>query len=134
MFPCSQYQVFVRNLVLLTTLYILGSLFFSLHFHRNTHYYPTSYTPLGVWTTSPKTFRFINELNSACIVSFHFCQSFQCQHFSTFYGLGSSSFLMMSKATWKAKILLITYNFDPIYILCAHNSFRSHNFKLPMPL
>ena len=88
-------------------LYLMISLF-SLHFHTNTHLYPTSFTSSGVWTTGPKTFRFVNEFNSAYIASFHFGQSFLCQHSSTFRGSGSSSFLMILEATWKAKILLIT--------------------------
>ena len=45
---------------------------FSLHFRTNTHFYPTGFTSSGVWTTSQKTSRFVNEFNSACIASFHF--------------------------------------------------------------
>ena len=41
---------------------------------------------------------------------------------------------MMSKATWKAKILLIQLYFDPIFLYCAHNLLRSHNFQVLIPL
>ena len=106
---------------------------FSLCFHTNTHLYPTGFTPLGVWTIGPKISRLINKFNSICITSFYFGQSFLCRHSSPCCGSGSSSFLMMSKATWKKNILLITYHFDPIYILYAHNSLRSNKFQVPMP-
>ena len=92
------------------TLY-LTILLFSLCFHTKTHLYPSGFTPLGVWTTGPKFSRFINEFKYACIDSFHFGQSFLYRHSSTFCDLGSSSFLMMFKATWKVKILLITISF-----------------------
>ena len=87
-------------------LYLMISLF-SLRFRTNTHLYPTGFTPLGVWTTGQKTSRFINKFNYAYIASFHFGQSFLFQHSSTFCGSRLSSFLMMSLAIWKAKILLI---------------------------
>ena len=87
-------------------LYLMISLF-SLRFHTNTHFYPTGFTPLGVWTRGLKTSRFINEFNSTCIDSSHFGQSFLFRHSSIICGLGFSSFLMMSKTNWKAKILLI---------------------------
>ena len=91
-------------------LYLMISLF-SLRFRTNTHLYPTGFTSSDVWTTSPKTSHFVNEFNFAYVTSFHFGQSFLCQHSSTFRGLGSSSFLMISEATWKAKILLRTILF-----------------------
>ena len=91
-------------------LYLMISLF-SLCFRTNTHLYPIGFTPLGVWTTGPKTSCLINEFNYACIASLYFGQSVQCRPSSTFCGSGSSSFLMMSKATWKAKILSITISF-----------------------
>ena len=94
--------------MLLIVLYILVISLFPLCFLTNTHLYPTCFTPIGVWTTSPKTSHLINEFNSAYIASIHFGQSFLCRHSSTFCGSGSSSFLMMSKATWKEEILLIT--------------------------
>ena len=72
---------------------------FSLQFRTNTHLYLTGFTFSGVWITDPKTSRFINEFNSACITSFHFGQSFLCQHSSTFRGSESSSFLMILEAT-----------------------------------
>ena len=82
--------------------------------------YPTGFTPLGVWTTCPKTFRFINEFNFACIASFHFGKSFLFRHSSTFCDSGFSSFLMMSKAIWKSKILLIITLFQSHFsLLCT---------------
>ena len=80
----------------------------SLCFRTNTHLYPTGFTPLSVWTVGPKTSCLINKFNYAYVASFHFGKSFLCRYSSTFCGSGSSIFLMMSKATWKAKILLIT--------------------------
>jgi len=56
-------------------LYLMIS-FSSFCFHTNTYLYPTSFTPLGVWTTDPKTLRFVNEFNFVWIASFHFGQSF----------------------------------------------------------
>ena len=70
-------------------LYLIISLF-SLHFLTNTHLYPICFIPLGVWTTCPKTYRFINYFNYVCITYFHFGQSFMFQHFSTFCGSESS--------------------------------------------
>ena len=52
-------------------LYLMIPLF-SLCFRTTTHLYPTGFTSLGVWTTGPKTSRFVNEFNSAYIASFHF--------------------------------------------------------------
>ena len=119
MFPRSQYQVFARNLVLLITLYILWSHYSYCVFRTNTHLYPTGFSSLGVWTTGPKTSHFVNEFNFACIASFHFGQSFLYRHSSTFHGSRSSSFLMISKVTWKVKILLIIIlfwsHFSPVY-------------------
>ena len=60
---------------------------FSWRLRTNTHLYLTDFTPLGVWTTSPKTSRFINEFNFACITSFHFGKSFLFRHSSTFCGI-----------------------------------------------
>ena len=114
-------------------LYLMISLF-SLCFRTNTHLYPTSFTSSGVQTTGPKTSQFVNKSNSACIASFHFGQSFICWHSSTFRGLGSSSFLMISKATWKMKILLITILFRSHFLPCVHNLPRSHNFQVLVPL
>ena len=94
------------------SLYLMISLF-SLHYCTNTHLYPAGFTSSGVWTADPKTSHFVNEFNSTCIASQHFGQSFLCRHSSTFCGSGSSSFLMTSDATWKAKILLITILFRP---------------------
>ena len=80
---------------------------------------PIGFTPLGDWTTGPKTSHFINEFNSVGIAFFYFGQSFLCQHSSTFCGSGSSSFLMMSKANWKTKILLTTTLFQShLSLLC----------------
>ena len=62
------------------------------------------FTSLGVWTTGLKASHFVNEFNFACITSFHFGQSFLCQHSPTFHGSRSSSFLM--EVTWKVKIIL----------------------------
>ena len=91
---------------------------FSLHFHANTRLYPTGFTSSSVQTTGPKTSYFVNEFNSTYMVSFHFGQSFLCRHSSIFHGLESQLFLMMSKATWKTKILLTTIlfwsNFSPM--------------------
>ena len=119
MFPRSQYQVSTRNLVLINlALYLMISLF-SLRFLTNTHLYPTGFTSSSVWTTGPKTSHFVNEFNSAYIASFHFGQSFLCRHSSTFRGSGSSSFFMISEATWKTKILVIIIlfrsHFYPMY-------------------
>ena len=109
-------------------LYLMISLF-SFRFRRNTLLYPTGFTSSSVWTTSPKTFCFVNEFNFAYIAFFHFGQSFLCRHSYTFRGSGSSSFLMISKTTWKAKILLITilfqFHFSPMYITyCDLKIFR----------
>ena len=43
-------------------------------FRTNTHFYPTSFILLYVWTMDPKTSCFINNCNSACIAFFHFSQ------------------------------------------------------------
>ena len=84
----------------------------------NTHLFPTGFILAGVWTTGPKTSRFINECNYACIASLHSGQSFICLHSFVFCGSGSSSFCMMSKTTWKAKILftlkLFRSHFSPL--------------------
>ena len=111
------------------TLYLMISLF-SLRFRTNTHLYLIGFTSSGVWTIGPKTSHFVNEFNFTCIASFHFGQSFLCRHSSTFRGLGSSSFLMISKATWKAKILLIIILFWSHFFLCVHNLLKSHNFQV----
>ena len=66
MFHRRQYQVSTRNLN--RALYLMISLF-SLCFRTNTHLYPTSFTSSGVWTTSPKTSRFVNEFQ-LCMYNF----------------------------------------------------------------
>ena len=76
---------------------------FSFCFHTNTHLYPSCFTSSGVWTTNKKSSHFVNEINSACITSFHFGQSFLCRHSSKFCALGSSLFFMILEATWKIK-------------------------------
>ena len=40
-------------------------LFFSFRLRSNTHLYPTSITPLGVWITGPKMSCLLSEFNSA---------------------------------------------------------------------
>ena len=87
---------------------------FSLRFRTNTHLYPTCFTSSGVWTIGPKTSCFVDKCNSTYIASFHFGQSFLCRHSSTFRGLRSSSFLMISEV---------------IFLLCVHNLLRSYNFS-----
>ena len=91
MFPCSQYilSLCAKHCSTNRTLYLMISLF-SLRFRTNTHLYPTGFTPLGVWTTCPKTSHLINEFNSVCIASFNFDQSILYRHSSTFCGSGSS--------------------------------------------
>ena len=98
-------------------LYLMISLF-SLRFCTNIHLFPTGFILAGIWTTGQKTSRFINECNSVCIASFHLGQSFLCLHSFVFCGSESSSFCMMSKATWKEKILftskLFRSHFSPL--------------------
>ena len=48
--------------------------FFLFYFRTKTHFYPTSITPSGLWTTGLKTLRFTIEFNSTWIVFFHFFQ------------------------------------------------------------
>ena len=108
-------------------LYLMISLF-SLCFYTNTYLYPKNFKSSGFWTIGQKISRFVNEFNSAWIASFHFDQSFLCQHSSTFCESRFSSFLMMSKATTKAKILLITILFWSYFLSWVHNLLRSHNF------
>ena len=118
----SSYSIpglYEKSCATICALYLMISLF-SLRFRTNTHLYPTGFTPLGVWTIGPKTYSFINEFNSACIASFHFGQSFLFRHSSTFSGSGSSSFLMMSKAIWKAKILLLIILFRSHFFSIMH--------------
>ena len=47
-------------------LYLTTS-FFSFYFCAKTYLYPTGFTPSRVWITSPKTSRFLSEVNYACI-------------------------------------------------------------------
>ena len=97
---------------------------FSLRFHTSTHLYLTSFKPLFLWTTCPKTSCFINEFNSTCIVSFHFGKSFIFQHSSSFCGSGSSSFFMMFKATWKEKNIIENNIISIPFIFIVHITYR----------
>ena len=134
MFPHSQCQVFYeRPCATNRALYLMISLF-SLRFRTNTHLFPTGFILAGAWTTGLKTSRLINECNSACIASLHLGQSFLCLHSFVFCGSGSLSFCMMSKATWKAKILFTSKLFRSHFHPCAHNLLRHHYFQVPVPL
>jgi hypothetical protein len=92
------------------TLYFTIS-FFLFCFRTNTHLYPTSFTPSGVWTTGPKTSCLANEFNFVWIASFHFGQSFLCRYSSTNLGLRSSFSLMISSDILYEKILSIIISF-----------------------
>jgi hypothetical protein len=85
--------------------------FFSFRFRTNTHLYPIGFTPLGVWTTGPKTSCFASEFNYVWISSFHFSQSFF--HRYSLIDLGSRSLfsLMISSDILYEKILLIIISF-----------------------
>ena len=93
-------------------LYLMISLS-SLRFRTNTHLFPTGFYTCRCLDYRSKTSRFINECNSACIASFYLGQSFLCLHSFVFCGSGSSSFCMMSKATWKQKYYSHQNYFDP---------------------
>ena len=85
MFPCRQYLGLYEEFCATNhTLYLMISLF-SLCFLTNNHLYPIGFTHLGIWTIGPKTYRFINELNFACITSFHFGQSLLFRYSSTIF-------------------------------------------------
>jgi len=49
--------------VISRVLYLMILFFLILILHKY-NLYPTSFTPLGVWTTSPKTLHFASEFNS----------------------------------------------------------------------
>ena len=72
MFPHKSLQGLYDKLCATNSvLYLMISLF-SLWFHTNTHLYPTSFKPLGVWTTCPKTSRSLTSFAHNSLRSHNF--------------------------------------------------------------
>jgi hypothetical protein len=75
-------------------------------FLTKTHLYPTTITPLGVWTTCPNTLHFTNEFNFVWIASYYIDQSFLCRHSLIVYGLILSFFFCDAKSNFKCKYVI----------------------------